>query len=493
MRAENSHNGNEGRRPSALSFLKGAAALDKDRFLKAVNGLAAKEGSSIYLVGGFLRNLVLGAAAPMDYDFVTSSDVRKFSEEFALKLKGTAFLLDKEAPSWRVVIKGRGSHATFDFSPIKGGDITYDLRQRDFTVNAMALDIRALFDKGAEPFIDPCNGMKDALAKRLKAVSKDVFKEDPLRTIRGVRLSVRYGLKITPATLALMKKDAKLLERTSFERIREELVMIFSCTDPSKGVERLYSLGILDVIAPELAGWADVLGYNLLRHSLRTLDEACRILETIDTLPHKGELKAHFSGYDGPVSHSVFFRMSAFLHDIGKPLAISRAEGRLRFIGHDDAGSKAVKELLMRLRFSKSFSNDMARMVKNHHRVFMLAKLKEPTFKSKAHLFRAAGGEAGIDLLLLALADARATINGEDERLYALVRELIEFYYAVYTKKKPKPLMNGHEIMRTFKVPQGPMVGRIMGGISEGVEKGLINTKKDAIRYVKEWLKGKPE
>ncbi len=482
-------------RPARSYFrvLKKAAVLRKDPVLKKIHALAVAGGVEAYLVGGLIRNLLLSAEVVPDYDFAIEGDAGGFSKKTAALLKGTAFILDKKTPSYRVVA-GRGARKlTLDLSPIKKGGIVLDLSKRDFTVNAAAISMRALFESES-PLLDPLGSVRDAGKKTLRAASATALKDDPLRCLRAVRLSQQYGLKINPATVKLIKASARLLKRTSAERIRDELVIVFASPGTAESIRLLYELGIMKAILPGIAGWGDVEGYDLLTHSLKTLAEAEKILSSLSsrTFPkfHK-ELRTRFEGPAGPFSRGAFLKLCAFLHDTGKPHTISRDGGRLRFIGHDFEGSGAAKELLRRLKFSRALINDAANLIRNHHRVFMLAGLEDRTPRAKAHLIRASGDEAAIDLLLLSLADARATRGGEDKKLFKLVKEMLDFYYNVYKKKRPRPLLNGNEIMKVFSVPQGKLVGEIMRKVYEGVEAGVIQNKRQALQYVRDWLQDK--
>lgn len=486
-----------GRGTSARSFLERVAALEKDRLLEEVYTASIKHGASLYLVGGVIRNLALSVPLVPDYDFVyDGGDIEGFSMLVAGRLGGSSFLLDKETLSYRVVAPFEGIEYTIDLSPPRGDDIVYDLKKRDFTINAIAVNINDIFIGEGPAVIDPCGGGDDVKSGLLRVCSNNSFDDDPLRCLRAVRISQQYGLKITEDTVELLRAKAGLLERASAERIREELYLMFLWPGTSRSIKELFSFGLIKGMLPEIEGWEDVQGYDLLSHALKTLDEAEKLLSNITEERFPGvfqSLKEHFARPVGSVRKDAFFKLSAFLHDFGKPYAVSREEGRLRFIGHDFEGGRRIKEALMRLKFSRRVTTELSNLIKNHHRVFMLASLKEPTIRAKAHLFRASGGEAGVDLLCLSLCDARATRGAEDEELSALVKEMLKFYYGVYVRKKPKPLLNGKEIMKTFGVPEGPDVGGIIRKISEGVEAGVVNNRKEAVAYVKKWLAVRPD
>ncbi len=484
----------KGPETGALSFFE---RLDlffrQDVFISEV--LPCLKGCAVngYLVGGLIRDLALKKEVARDYDFIVSGMVEAVARLAAHRLGGTAFLLDRQSGSYRVVVKTDAGAVTLDFSLMRGSSIEDDLKERDFTVNAMAVDLADLSESRAR-LIDPFNGLADASTSVLRAVSEGAFVEDPLRCVRAVRLSFCCGLDIEPATKALAEASAGLLRGTAAERIREELVRIFGCRRSADAVRLLYALGIIDAVAPVLSGWKDVQGYDLLGHSLSTLDEADRLIDMISDgtfISHREELKAHLSRRRGPINMDVFFRVCAFLHDIGKPLTLARESGRLRFIGHDSAGASLAKEMLLGLRFSKAFSTAVSGVIKNHHRVFMLLLLPERSPRAKAHFFRASGGSSGITLLLLALADARATSGRRDEALEAMAAEMIEFHYGVYLKKRPRPILTGDELKRIFSLPEGRIIGELMSEVAKGVEDGMIKTKKEALSHVRRSLDGR--
>lgn len=470
-------------------------ALRADPTVRAVHDGAVEAGVTVYIVGGALRNLALSAAPAPDYDFVVEGDAAAFSEAAAMALRGAWFLLDRESLSCRVAVKSGGGAYTVDFSPVKEEGILYDLGARDFTVNALAINLSDLFGSEDPLIIDPCNGLGDARERLLRMTSRGVFDDDPLRCLRAVRLARQYGLEIEGETLALIRLKAGLMQNVSIERVRDELIAIFSSDGAGLALRALLDTGIMGVILPEAARWGDVEGYDLLGHSIKVVQECEDIISSdLERLfpGYSSVIKGHLGAALGPVKRTAFLKMLAFFHDAGKPACITSEGGRPRFIGHDFEGGRIVKGVFTSLKFSRALATRASKAVKDHHRAFMLASLKERTARAKGHFFRAAGDDAGLDLLLLALADARATRGGEDEALLRTAREMAAFYCDVYTKKRPRPLFTGREVMKTFGVPEGRIVGEIMEKISEGVEQGAIRNRKDAVIRIRKWLAEKP-
>jgi len=153
-------------------------------------------------------------------------------------------------------------------------------------------------------------------------------------------------------------------------------------------------------------------------------------------------------------------------------------------MGHEQKGRALASNILAGLKLSRRTAAFVSTMAGNHHRMFALASLKRPSPRSKAHFFRSVGAEEGLMLVLLALADARATRGGEDPALLDAAEDLLAFYYTTYRKRRPRPLLNGREVMELFGVPEGREVGCILAMISEGVEAGEISTRAEAVEYV---------
>lgn len=496
---------NRGHMPPS-HFQEALRALRNDPVMKEARGAAPRQGL-IYLVGGVLRNMALGRPLPQDYDFVYDGRTALLAGKLASRLGGSAFVLDKETLSYRVAARVNGAPCTIDISSVKDGGISRDLKRRDFTVDALAVGVAELFTRDAPRLFDPCGGLDDAARLRLRMVSGKAFLEDPLRCLRAVRIARQYGLKITPDTAVAVKKASLLLTGVAPERVREELTAIFRCAGTSRAVSALYALGIIEAILPEARSWPDAGGYDLLAHSLAALDEAEALIDEVTDAAGKAfpglaqTLSRHFLCPAGSLDRRVFFKMAAFFHDAGKPLTVKsspprgRTSGKLSFTGHDREGAVLINGIFRRLRFSGRVAAQIANLAENHHRVFALAKLEKRSDRAKAHLFRAVEGVDGIwkgaavDLLLLSVADVRATRKGEDRRFLKFVNEMLRFYYERFLKKRPAPLMNGREIMRIFKIPEGPLVGEIIKIISEGIEAGVVKDKKEAGAYVKKWLK----
>lgn len=474
---------------ASLHFNGKLLSLARRKIVREVGRLCKECGVSAYLVGGAVRNCILSIDIDPDFDFAIIGDAEKLGAAIARKLGGTSFVLDKKLMSYRVVTKGGTIARVIDLIPLNGADITEDLAKRDFTVNAMAVGLHA--EKRIE-LIDPCNGTLDAKKKLLRLVSTDAIDDDPIRSVRAVRLARQYGLKIVEDTLITIRSKALLLSNVSIERIRDELTIICALPDASGAISDLFELGLSDVIFPELSGWMENPVYDILGHTLKTIaalqktfNDAFKGKLGIYSEKLSRHLHLRIAG-SGSMKRSMLLTIASLLHDAGKLPKMSRIEGRLRFIGHDLEGSLMADALLRRLRFSSATATEVARLVRNHHRLFDLARLPNRTDRSRAHFFKALGGAPGLDLIILALSDARATRGEVDMELERVAKEMFDFYFSVYMKKRPRPLFTGVQVMRTFGVKPGKVVGEILALISVGIESGEVTTKAEAIEYVRD-------
>lgn len=461
------------------------AAIRKNAILRE----AAKTASTarfgrVYLVGGSVRDIVMERGGS-DADLAVERNVKGFMEEMRRRVGGALFLMDSDTDTYRIVNK-RGF--TVDASRFKGRNIREDLKKRDFTVNAVCFDV-----SGKEiEILDPFKGLRDISAGTLAPVSLRIFDDDPLRLLRAYRFTVTHGFGQGASLKALIKKKAVLVGNASGERKRDELVKMFSEPGASAAIREMFSTGVMEALAPELAAWGKLRGYDIIGHSLSVMDKADEFISS-DKFARAGTKLGKFftSEFTPGISGASVFRLAAFLHDAGKPLTMKRESGRLRFIGHDRVGEKLVKGLLKRLCFPSKVVRAVAALTREHHRTFVYADIKKPSNRVKAHFIKAAEvkgiQDAPLMLLGLALCDARATRGSESSGLKRAVAGFFKFNASVRTKSV-KPLFSGKDVMRLFAIEEGPLVGAVLREVERAVMAGDVTGKRDAAAYVRKWL-----
>jgi len=453
----------------------------------------------VYLVGGFVRDLIRGHASP-DIDLATSQNPMRLAERLAKTLGGTAFTLDEERGINRIQLP---NGIRFDLARFKGPTLEQDLLARDFTVNAMALPLDEA-SRVTPPFanvlIDPTGGIRDLSQKTIRAVSKRSFRDDPLRILRAFRIAAELGFSIEPATLRLVKRDKALLKKISKERIREELLKLFCVKSSLPQLELMSRAGILQELLPESKPMERTARTyygkgGVWKHSL----EAFEILEEI--LGNLGRLfprcaKPLIAYVEEPISgypRYSLLKLSELLHDVGKPKTAKMIGGRLRFFEHEDVGARMTKKILERFRFSSEERDRAGRIVQAHMRPGNLATQPMITDRAIFRFFRDLDDDA-MGALLVSLADHLTYVPVRQRLKWKtpherLTKKMVERYFLESEKVSPKKLIDGNTIMKTFSLSPGPLIGEILRAVQESQAIGEISNPGQALSWIKKKFK----
>ncbi len=483
----------------------GGEPLPFDPLLERLRPLLAQQNMPVYLVGGAVRDALLGRISH-DLDFVVPRNGIKLAFAVGDALQMPAYVLDRERDTGRVVVPD--SDTTLDFARFRGADLTADLFDRDFTINALALPATAQTHLS---IIDPTGGLVDLEARRLRITHADALTADPVRAMRAVRLAHTLGCRLDPETQKLVKAAAPLLQTISNERLREELTKILYTAVPQSALLQLFQLDLLSEILPEVTALEGVTQSPphhepVLEHTFSVLSWLVRIetavfdhtsvpqetaMQQVQALlsPFAEQLNHYFARpIDGGVDGRLLLRLGAVLHDIGKPPTRTIDEnGRIRFFGHETVGADLAVRRLHHLTFSNTAVSHVKGIVAGHMRpLWLIAEGRQPTRRAVYRFFRATG-QAGLDICLVTLADFLATYDGtgdggEWSELIDLVVNLLGFYFEQYDDViKPTPLLNGHEVIQILNIQPGPEVGRILRLIEEAQAVGEISTRSEAI------------
>jgi putative nucleotidyltransferase with HDIG domain len=460
-----------------------------------------------YLVGGCVRDWLLGHPSH-DVDFAVAGDAVKLARRVADRMGGAFVLLDEERGTGRVVTGGEDGQRLFiDFARLQGDDILTDLSRRDFTVNAMAVEA----DAGTR-IIDPYGGQRDLQLGLVRAVSEMAFRDDPLRTLRAVRLAAEMDARIEQGTEELLRRAVLLITDVSAERVRDELGKILALPVAAQNLRYLDELGLLVVIIPELEPLKGVEQsephyLDVFEHSLETVRRLEDIVEALEgegaadgelslipllLSPFSHQLSAHLAQpVSGDRLRLTLLKLAALLHDLGKPATKSfDDEGGVHFYGHGGEGAEMVGAILRRLRFGGNEVNLARTIVANHIRPHLLAEQEVLTRRAVYRFFRDTG-DAGVDTLLLCLADHLATWwsnlrMARWQRQVEFVASMLADYYERYQKViSPPKLINGHDLMEEFGLEEGPRIGELLEAVREAQVEGEVRTKEEALALVK--------
>jgi len=473
----------------------------------------------MYLVGGAVRDILLNRLS-RDLDFALPSKGIFLARRVANALKSDFMVLDDERDTGRVIVtESDGTRTFLDFATYRGNSLEEDLRARDFTVNAIAFDLHA------QTLIDPLNGASDLRAKVIRACSPTSLSDDPVRVLRAVRQAAAFEFKIEIETRKAMKQAASLLPSVSPERQRDELFKMLEGPKPDASMRALEMLGIFPYLLPELPALKSVQQsaphiHDVWEHTLSVLGHLERILAAVAPGYNADDTKDLFTGLlmlrigrfreqfaehfaeslntDRSVRAALFF--AALYHDIQKPATKSIDEsGRIRFFGHDVKGAEVATNRARAFNLSNDEVERITKIVANHMRFhFFSSRLegdkREPSRKAIYRFFRDAG-KAGIDLILLGLADLRGTHGptlSQETWTAALdvARILLENYWEKPQETVTPPrLLDGNEVMSELGLEPGRIIGQLLEAIREGQATGKVVNREQALDLAREYLK----
>lgn len=428
-----------------------------------------KSGFEIYLVGGPVRGL-LSKKRVDDWDFATNATpqeiLKLFPNAFYDNKFGTVGIPTEKSKVVEVTTYRTEEGYSDRRRPDKvswGKTIEEDIARRDFTINAMALDLKT------KKIIDPFEGQRDLKDKIIRAVGDPSlrFKEDALRLLRAVRLATQLGFEIEQNTWQELQKDSKLLNEISKERVREELIKILSSDNPYEGIILLKDSKLLEYILPELLEGIDVEQARPGRH--HTEDVFTHNVLSLKFCPSKDWL----------------VRFATLIHDVGKPRVAGKdKDGHVIFHNHEIEGAKMAWEICERLKFSRKEKEKVVNLIRWH----MFTVDEKITDAAIRRFIRRVGVENVKDMMDLRVGDrlGGGTQTAESWRL-KLFKKRVE------KELGPTPFsindlkVDGKDVMEVLNIKPGPKVGQILQKLFEEVDEDLsLNNKKYLEKRIKE-------
>ncbi len=485
--------------------------------LDSVRNILPEE--EVYLVGGAVRYALLNRVSH-DLDFSVPKNAVVVARRVASALNADFYILDESFDTARVIVTAdNGARDVLDFASFRGADLNADLRGRDFTINAIAFDLRT------QTILDPLTGGVDLRAKKIRVCSETALKDDSVRILRAVRQASAFGFKIEPETRNAMKEAASLLPNISPERLRDELFKILDGSRPDTSLRALEMLGVFPYLLPELSemkGFEQSAPhiYDVWEHTLSVIQHLDGILadlalgysadKTNDMLTglltlrlgrYREQFAAHFAkslNADRSVRALLFF--AALYHDVSKPAtkSVDEKTERIRFFDHEQIGAKVAFERARAFNFSNDELERLQTIIENHMRFHyftsrMEGEKHEPSRKAIYRFFRDVG-EGGVDLVLLGLADLRGTRGHtltQESWVAALdvARILLENYWEKPQETiAPPRLIDGNDVIKKYNIQPGPLVGQILEAVHEAQATGKISTREEALEFGRVWL-----
>ena len=448
------------------------------KLFKTISAVAAKNNQTVYIVGGFVRDLLLDRKKQItDIDFVTEQSgielAKAVGKELNPNLKvsifktyGTAMLkfndLDLEFVGAR-----KESYSEDSRNPsVETGSLDDDQKRRDFTINALAISLN---ENNFGELIDPFQGQKDLINKILKTPLEpsQTYSDDPLRMMRAIRFASTLGFEIENNSFEAIKNQADRIKIISLERVMTEFNKIMLSEKPSIGLKLLVETGLLELIMPELTALKGIEEKEGQTHK----DNFWHTLEVVDNISQNTE--------------NLWLRWAALLHDIGKAPTKKFIEGiGWSFHGHEFLGSKMVKQIFYKLKLP--LGNDMKfvqKMVKLSSRP--IALIDDGTSDAALRRLVFDAGEDLEDLFTLCKADITTKNSKKQEKFkknFEYVADKIKEVEERDQIRNFQPPISGEEIMELFNLKPGREIGILKEKVKEAILEGEIPNEKDAAR-----------
>ncbi len=442
---------------------------------------AAREvlaGREAWLVGGAVRDRLLGRPTD-DVDIALEGDPREAARAIARATGGAPFQLSGAFGAWRVVGPGHDWHV--DLVTLRDGDIRADLAARDFTINAMAEPL------AGGDLIDPYGGRADLEARVVRMVSAQALEEDPLRSLRAVRIAVELALELDGATAEAAREHAAGIEEVAPERVFGELKRVVCAADVRRGLALMEELGLTAVVLPELTALRGIAQNeyhhaDVYDHTLEVLDAVAALERGPDFLGDRAAALLAEPLAD-ELTHGGAMRFAALLHDAAKPQTRGeRPDGRVTFIGHDAEGAELARAVLRRLRASQRTIDYVGALTLHHLRVGFLVH-ERPLDRRAVWRYLRATAPWSADVTLFTVADRLATRGrGAEEAIVAHVEVARELLAAAFAEPDDaEPLIRGDDLARELGIAHGPRLGELLAQLEEDRYAGEISTRDEAV------------
>ncbi|MBX7043209.1 MAG: CCA tRNA nucleotidyltransferase [Ignavibacteria bacterium] len=444
-----------------------------------IGKLADRENTEAYVVGGYVRDALLGKEAE-EIDVMVVGDGTSFAEAVALEYGKKPEAVYRNFGTALVMIDGmktefasarKESYRKDSRNPeIETATLEEDLSRRDFTVNALAVSLNK---KSFGKITDLFGGLKDLEARTLRTPldPEKTFEDDPLRIMRALRFASRFGFNIDPDALKAMNKMAHRLSEgvVSQERITNEFLLILDTPKPSTGLSLMFLSGVMDHVFPEISGLEGVEQKQEYHHK----DVFRHTLTVVDNI--------------AAVTDDIWLRFAALVHDIAKPMTKKFVEGEgWTFHGHEEMGARMMNSLFRRMRLPMNKLPYVEKLVRMHLRPIPLAK--EEVTDSAIRRLAADAGEDLEDLLKLCRADITSKNPKKVEKYlknFGIVeKRVIEVAEKDKLRNFQSPV-RGEEIMKICGLRPSRTVGMLKKRIEDAILDGLIpNEYEDALKYL---------
>ncbi|MDR0956557.1 MAG: HD domain-containing protein [Endomicrobium sp.] len=467
-----------------------------EKIIEKINDLLCEY--DVYAVGGFARDLFLKRKCK-DIDLSVNKGAFECSKKIAFLFKTKLITLDKSTNTYRIMLKN-SNIVNIDISAFKGKTIQEDLQNRDFTVNAIAFNLKYFENFNKYIIMLNKNVLKDLKAKKINTVSIKSFKSDPLRMIRGFRFVAEIGFKLSKKTLSQVKQNAKFINEVAPERIKTELFKILASEKSSVLVSKMDKCGLLSAIFPKIERMKmDEKKYyyhpnGLFQHSFETMVSAEKILNNFQKYfpDNYIDMQNHFGNNDffsESVTRMGLLKFAALFHDNAKPETVTFKDGKIHFFNHEQFGAENAKNIMLSIKLSKKDIEYVMFLIRWHMRLSTLTKNNIVTKRAALKLFRDIGDRIP-DLIVLSMADWYSYKSLKISSSKGLkfqekyVKDLLKYYYELKNSKPLHKIINGTIIMEKFDLKSGPWIGELLKIAFSYHDKGKVSNIKEVLKIL---------
>ena len=443
--------------------------------------------NGVFIVGGSIRDLLYNRT-PIDYDVVVKKNPAEFAHHLASKISGRLVELGKHGQIMRRVIT---NDLLFDITPMNGTTIEEDLLQRDFTVNAMAVAA----SNGS--LIDPLNGRRDLASQKIRMVSMDVFRKDPVRLVRAYRLAAAFDFTIEVNTRKILKRDAHLVNKSAAERIREELFKILECSGANVWLSDMAHNGLLFFVFPELLALKNCRLDNadprdLFEHTLDVYHWLEKLVIS-KGLFKKNSVDANIQ--DTGTDRATLLKWAILFGGFCTPA--SHHPANVKFQNADNHALKCAaqaRKICQRLRFSKRQTDTIHLIIANHQQPFMLFRANQEhiSYQKMFARFYMQCRNLTPDILLYALAiylGRKPSLDPNRDEFQNFMQTLISDYYSILLPRASRqPPLTGKDLIQEFGLNPSAEFRHILARIEEEHLTREMLTRKQALRLVEELI-----
>ena len=444
----------------------------------------------VYLVGGTVRDLLTGRI-PADIDLVVAGDIHPVAARVAAKTGGTVVDLGNKGFA---VLRVASKRTTIDITPLDDASIEADLMRRDFTINALAYDIRN------RRLVDCTGGQSDIRRQTIRMVSPSALKNDPARLVRAYRMAAMFGFSIHEHTRQAIASESHRIGGVAGERIWAELLKLFAADSSVTVIREMAADGLLTAIIPELEATRGCTQnrhhqFDVFEHSLGAYGHLETLLATFDKrFPQAAALaeKVDLSG------HTVVLKYACLLHDVGKP-ATRRIDdnGQVHFYGHAAESARIAAGASRRLRLSRKQRDVADAIIRSHIRPLFLFQAAEKNCLGRRGMARFFNhcDRLTLPIVVHTMADIEAKhhdLRDRDKRFITFCRELLQAYADFLDRQQSvPPLISGRDLISIFGLSPSPLFKHLLRRVDEGRLSGDLSTRDQALDWVRSHLSSK--